>query len=484
MRLHGFVPVIGLEIHVQLATRTKLFCGDLAAFGGTPNSRVCPVCLGLPGALPVVNARAVGLAVRTALALHCRVHGASVFARKHYFYPDLPKGYQITQYDRPLATDGWLDIDDEAPHEGSATPQRVRIRRVHLEEDAGKSVHDRIPGRTAVDHNRAGVPLVEIVTEPDLTGPAHARRFLDTLKRLLRHLEVSDCDMEKGSLRVDANLSLRRPGGPAGEKTEVKNLNSFAGVERALTWEAERQAGILAGRGRVAPETLLWDDARGEARGRRSKEQAHDYRYLPEPDLPPLVLAPGEVDAARAALPEPPRARARRFRDGLGLPAYDAGVLTASRALADYFEAVAGALGDAKLASNWVMTEVLTWLNRSGGGVDALPVPPQGLAELIDMVRRGRLSRAMARDVFRRMADTGESADAIVAAEGLSQVSDPGALEACIDRVIARHPDEAARLRAGETRLMGFFMGRVMAATDGRADPRLAARLLRARLAR
>ncbi|MEJ2217364.1 MAG: Asp-tRNA(Asn)/Glu-tRNA(Gln) amidotransferase subunit GatB [Gemmatimonadota bacterium] len=462
--------VIGLEIHVQLDTRTKLFCADANEFGGEPNTRVCPVCLGLPGALPVTNERAVELGVLAALGLNCTVHEVSVFARKNYFYPDLPKGYQITQYDRPLATDGWVDVDDA----------RVRIRRVHLEEDAGKSLHDRVAGRTAVDLNRAGVPLVEIVTEPDLTSPEQARAFLTHLKQLLEYLGVSDCDMEKGSLRVDANVSLAGAGPSA--RSELKNMNSFANVERALAFEIRRQSQVRAGGRRLSAETLLWDADRGEARPMRAKEESDDYRYFPEPDLPPLVLDRAIIERARAGLPELPAVRRARFRDVYELPAYDADVLTATRAVADYFEAVAGAAGDAKAASNWVMTEVLAWLNRTRTSLAELPVSPESLAELIRLVGSGTVSNTAARQVFQRMLETGEPPATIVAAEGLSQVSDADRLAAWADAVIGEHPEVAERYRQGENKLLGFLMGQLMRRSEGRADPAQASRILKEKL--
>ncbi|MBW3554169.1 MAG: Asp-tRNA(Asn)/Glu-tRNA(Gln) amidotransferase subunit GatB [Gemmatimonadetes bacterium] len=475
--MSGLEAVIGLEVHVQLATRTKLFCGDPAEFGSEPNTRVCPVCLGLPGALPVVNRAAVELAVRAALGLNCRVHETSIFARKNYFYPDLPKGYQITQHEHPLATGGWLEPEIDAGE------RRVRIRRVHLEEDAGRSSHDRIAGRTAVDLNRAGVPLIEIVTEPDLRSPEEARGFLTHLKRTLMYMGVSDCDMEKGSLRVDANLSVRPAGeGRLGTRTEVKNLNSFGNVERALGFEADRQRALIAGGGVVARETLLWDADAAEARTMRARGEDDDYRYFPEPDLPPLVLPPDLVDAARAALPEMPAARARRFREVLGLPAYDASVLTSSRDLADYFEATAAAAGDPKAASNWIMTDVLSWLNERDAPGGHFPVSPEALAELIAVVGEGALSRGMGRRVLDRMAETGRPAREIVEAEGLTQVSDSVRLGRWVEEVIAAHPDQARRFREGEEKLMGFFIGQVMQKSGGRADPRKLADVLRERL--
>jgi aspartyl-tRNA(Asn)/glutamyl-tRNA(Gln) amidotransferase subunit B len=476
-----YEPVIGLEVHVQLKTRTKMFCGDSAEFGAEPNTHVCPACLALPGALPVLNGKAVELGIRAAVGVHCTVHGTSIFARKNYFYPDLPKGYQITQYDRPLATDGWLDARLER---GAAEVRRVRIRRIHLEEDAGKSLHDRIPGKTAVDLNRAGVPLVEIVTEPDLASPAHAREFLTRLKQILEYLEVSDCDMEKGSLRVDANVSVRPAGSTEfGVKTELKNMNSFANVERALAFEIERQTALVAAGGTVVSESLLWDPTRGEARPMRSKGESHDYRYFPEPDLPPLILEPGEIDAVRAALPELPDARFRRIQEEYGLPEYDAEVLTATREVADYFEETARVAGDPKAASNWIMTEVLAWLNQRQCQIADFPVTPEHLAQLIGLVADGTLSTTLGRQVFGRMTETGRPPARIVEEEGLSQVRDTGQLEAWVDEVIAAHPVEADRYRQGNEKLLGFFMGQIMRKSQGKADPKQVTEMLRRRLA-
>jgi len=475
--MNGWEAVIGLEVHVQLRTAEKLFSGDSTLFGEDPNSQLSPVTLGLPGALPVLNREAVEQGIRAALGLGCTVHPVSVFARKNYFYPDLPKGYQISQFDHPLATEGELEVDGE---EG---PFRVRIRRVHLEEDAGKSLHDRFPEATAVDLNRAGVPLAEIVSEPDLRSPTQARSYLAELKRLLEYLDVSDCNMEEGSLRVDANVSIRPPGSDVlNTKTELKNMNSFSGVERALQAELRRQVETVEGGGRVEHQTLLWDAGRGEIRSMRSKEESHDYRYFPDPDLPPLVIPDEDVQTLRLGLPEFPRARERRFREAFGLPTYDAGVLTASRGLADYFEATVSALGEPKLASNWIMGPLLALVKERGEEVEALGIDPERLARLIRLVEGGTISGGVGKVVLQRMAEAGGEPEAIVEAEGLAQVRDSGALEGWVTGVLERCPAEVERFRGGEGKLLGFFMGEVMKASGGKADPKEVNRLLRERL--
>jgi len=466
--------VIGLEVHVQLRTERKLFCGDRVVFGDAPNTHVCPVCLGLPGALPTTNPEAVDLAVRTALALGCTVHPRSIWARKNYFYPDLPKGYQITQFEHPIATGGGVAF------EGTAGPAEVRIRRAHMEEDAGKSIHDRLPGATVVDLNRTGTPLVEIVTEPDLRSPADVRAFLVALKQMLEYVEVSDCNMEEGSLRVDGNVSVRRRGvAELGAKTEIKNVNSFSGVEKALELEIARQIDVLEAGGRIEQETLLWDDHRARLRTMRSKEESHDYRYFPDPDLPPLSVSEEAVEATRAALPELPAARRARFVSAYGLSLYDAGVLTASRAGADYFEVVAEATGEPKAAANWVMGPAQALMNERKEDARDFAVPAHALAELIRLVAQGTVSDAAAKTVLAVLAEEGGRPRDIVAARGLAQVRDDAQLEAWVAGTIADHADEVARYRGGEAKLLGFFVGQVMKRSAGKADPRRVNELLR-----
>jgi aspartyl-tRNA(Asn)/glutamyl-tRNA(Gln) amidotransferase subunit B len=468
--------VIGLEVHVQLITKSKMFCGCSTTFGDPPNTNVCPVCLGLPGALPTVNAEAIRLAVRAALGLGCEVQPRSVFARKQYFYPDLPKGYQISQFDQPLATNGSLAI--ESAERGAVTVSLVRL---HVEEDAGKSLHDRFPKRTAVDLNRAGVPLAEIVSGPDLRSPQEARDYLRALKQVLLYLGVSDCNMEEGSLRVDANVSVRPAGATAlGVKTEVKNVNSFAYVEKALTVERDRQIGVLEAGGRIEQQTMLYDAKTNAARPQRSKEESHDYRYFPDPDLPPLVLKPEFIDEQRQDMPELPAAKRSRFTTQYVLNAYDAGVLTDTREVADYFEAVVAAGPEAKAAANWIMTEVLADSKSHNG---SLRVPAGTVARLLSLVKGGTVSHQAAKRVFDELAVRGGGdPHAIAEGLGLIQVTDSNAVAGWVTEVIQAHPDEATRYRSGETKLMSFFMGQVMKQSKGKADPKAAQRLLEEQL--
>jgi aspartyl-tRNA(Asn)/glutamyl-tRNA(Gln) amidotransferase subunit B len=482
--------VIGLEVHVQLLTRSKMFCGCSTQFGSQPNTQVCPVCLGLPGALPVPNGHAIELATRAALALGCKVQETSIFARKNYFYPDLPKGYQISQFDQPLATKGGIEI--ESPERGRIT---IGVTRLHVEEDAGKSLHDRLPGKTAIDLNRAGTPLAEIVSEPDMRSPAEARAYLTRLKQLLLYCQVSDCNMEEGSLRVDANISIRRPGETRlGTKTEVKNMNSFANVERALAVERDRQIKLVESGGRVEQVTMLFNAGSGEVRPMRSKEESHDYRYFPDPDLPPLVLTRLWIEQQHAALPEMPDAKRDRFMTVLGLPAYDAGVLSAERPIADYYEAVVAEGADPKMAANWVMTEVLRGYNEAG----EFSVRAEWLAGLLAEVRAGTVSNQAAKQVFAaragygslsvtvEMRGTGKASELsprqLAEKLGLVQVGDADALGGWVDEVIAANPKEVGRYKAGETKLLGFFQGQVMKKSAGKADPKKVGALLVERL--
>ena len=461
--------VIGLEVHVQLATASKLFCGCPTTFGSASNSNVCPVCLGLPGALPVPNEAALRLATRAALALGCTVHHRSVFARKNYFYPDLPKGYQISQFDQPLATGGVVTC--ESPERGTIA---VPVARLHVEEDAGKSLHDRFPNATAIDFNRAGVPLAEIVTGPDLRSPAEARAYLMALKQVLIYVGASECNMERGSLRVDANMSLRRPGAALGTKTEVKNLNSFANVERAIEAERERQRGILESGGAVEQVTLLFNAAGGSVKPMRSKEESRDYRYFPDPDLPPVVLTAEWIDQERAALPELPDAKRQRFAGSYGLSNYGARVLAADQDIGGYFEAVVLAGTEPKTAANWVMGEILARFNATG----VVAVPAATLGALIGMVQGGRISHSAGKKILEAIAGSDETPAAAAERLGLVQVRDDAALEAWVDQVLAASPNEVARCRSGETKLIGFLVGQVMKRSRGRADPKAIGQLI------
>ncbi|ANB18771.1 Asp-tRNA(Asn)/Glu-tRNA(Gln) amidotransferase subunit GatB [Dokdonella koreensis] len=473
-------PVIGLEIHAQLATRSKLFSGASAAYGAEPNSQASMIDVGLPGTLPSANAEAVRMAVALGLAIDAAIAPRSVFARKNYFYPDLPKGYQISQYEQPVVGEGRLQVrlDD-------GRTLSVRIERAHLEEDAGKSLHDAFPVQTGIDLNRAGVPLLEIVSAPVLHSPAEAVAYLRTMHRLVRWLGICDGNMQEGSFRCDANVSVRRSAdAPLGTRTEIKNVNSFRFVEKAIAYEIERQIRALENGEAIVQETRLYDAAHDRTRPMRSKESADDYRYFPDPDLPPLAIPEALVATVRAALPELPDARWQRYVEVLGLPAQDAGQLCADRATSDYFEALLAALpGEAKLAANWVLGELAAALNAAATPIEHAPLAPAALALLLRRLREGVISGKQAKDVFAAMVAGEGDADAVIAARGLVQISDEGALLAAIDAVIAAHPAQAAQVRAGQDKVLGFLVGQVMKATGGKAHPQRLNALLRERLA-
>ncbi len=476
--------VIGLEIHVQLSTLTKMFCGCRVTFGEPPNTHVCPVCLGHPGVLPVCNEKAIQYATRIALALDCRIAEHTVFHRKNYFYPDLPKAYQISQYDQPLGLSGHLAVELEDG--GRFT---VGITRVHMEEDAGKLIHaggasGRIDGadHSLVDFNRGGTPLVEIVTEPDIHTPDQARAFLIQLRSLVEQLGVSDVNMEEGSLRCDANVSVRRPGDPFGTKTELKNMNSFRFLHRGLEAEIERQVGTLEAGETVVQQTVHFDPATGTVSTLRSKEEAHDYRYFPEPDLTPIDLDAQYVERLRESLPELPAARKERLMEQYDLPPRDAAALSGNKLLGDYFEELAAAAGDARSAANWVLGDLSAYLNASGVEVADCPVKAAHLAELLGLVDDGTLSGKMAKEVFETMTSTGKDAKTIVAEKGLGQISDTGELEAIVARIVAANPGPAEEFRQGREKVLGFFVGQVMKETRGQANPQIVNDLLRKRL--
>jgi len=454
--------VIGLEIHVQLKTRTKLFCGCRAArFDAPPNTHTCPVCLGMPGALPVLNGRAVELAVKAALALHCEVHERSTFARKNYFYPDLPKGYQISQYDEPLASGGWVELDNN----------KIGIRRVHLEEDAAKLLHG--GGRSLVDFNRAGVPLIEIVTEPEIRSPREARFFLREIRQILRYVGVSHADMEKGELRCDANISLR-VNGREGTRTEIKNMNSFRAVEAALSFEERRQREVLLRGGRVEQQTLGWDSAGGRLSPMRVKEGSEDYRYFPEPDLPPLVIDRRWRERLSRELPELPAERRRRWREQYRLPEYDIEVLTAEREIADYFEEVVRLYPEPKGVSNWMMSELLR-LVKLGEGIG---ISPADFAHVLRLVAEGEVNRSTGKELIAESFRTGKSPEEIIQEKDLLQISDEGALAAAASEVLAENPQAVADYRGGREQALGFLLGQLMHKTAGKADPKIARRII------
>ncbi len=472
--------VIGLEIHAQLATRSKIFSGSATAYGAEPNTQANLVDLGYPGVLPVLNGEAVRMAVKFGLAIRAQIAPRSVFARKNYFYPDLPKGYQISQYELPIVARGELTIvlDD-------GTRKRIGITRAHLEEDAGKSLHEGLPGATGIDLNRAGTPLIEIVSEPDLRSAKEAVAYMKKVHTLVRYLEICDGNMQEGSFRCDANVSVRPKGSDRfGTRAEIKNLNSFRFVEKAINYEIERQIELLESGGQVMQETRLYDPDRGETRSMRSKEEANDYRYFPDPDLLPLELDPEYIEAVRADLPELPDEKAARFMRDYGLSEYDAGVLTASRELASFYEEVVGRLGgEPKLAANWVMGDLAGFLNRDGLEIAASRVSAAQLAGLLARIRDNTISGKIAKEVFEAMWTDSSDADAVIEARGLRQITDIGAIERAIDEVMAKNPTQLAEYRAGKDKLFGFFVGQVMKATGGKANPAQLNELLKRKLA-
>ncbi|MBC9784038.1 Asp-tRNA(Asn)/Glu-tRNA(Gln) amidotransferase subunit GatB [Heliobacterium chlorum] len=493
-----FEIVMGLEVHVELHTKSKIFCGCTTEFGGDQNTHVCPVCLGLPGVLPVLNKQVVDYAMKAGLALNCEIAEFSKFDRKNYFYPDLPKAYQVSQYDLPIAKDGYLDI------EVGGNPKRIGITRVHMEEDAGKLVHGgaaNLAGAeySLADYNRTGVPLIEIVSEPDIRSIEEAVAYLERLKSILEYTEVSDCKMEQGSLRCDANVSLRPWGQKEfGTKAELKNMNSFKALQRALEYEVERQAEILREGGKILQETRMWDEAKGMTISLRSKEEAHDYRYFPEPDLVPLVISREWVDRVKATLPEMPHIRKERLVHSYGLPAYDAGIITGSKAMADYFDSACKAFGvdtpagvevaddkakeRAKQISNYMMGELTRLLNASEFGYSNSPVTPENLVGLLQLLEAGTISTKIAKTVFEDMFASGKPAKAIVEEKGLVQISDEGAIASIVRDILTANPSVVADFKAGKEKAMGFLVGQAMKATKGKANPGLVNKLLKEEL--
>ena len=461
--------VIGLEVHAQLLTQSKIFCGCATTFGAPPNTQTCQVCLGMPGVLPVLNRRAVEFALKMALATHCQVAPESRFARKNYFYPDLPKGYQISQYELPLAEHGYLEISV------NGAKKRIGITRIHLEEDAGKLIHSEPRATSRVDFNRTGVPLIEIVSEPDLAGPEEAVEYLKGLRNILLYLEICDGNMEEGSFRCDANISLRpADASELGTKVELKNMNSFRFVKQALEYEIKRQRVLLSSGKEIVQETRLWDTAKNQTISMRGKEEAHDYRYFPDPDLVPVKIDPQWLEDLRQGLPELPAERAARFQRDYQLPDYDAEILTSDKGLADYFEAAVKEFPQAKQVSNWIMGELLRELKKEEAGIASCRVTPAALGRLLALVEAGAISGKLAKTVFEEMWATGKEPEAIVKEKGLVQITDADALTAVAQEILTAHPKEVEDYKAGKTKVMGFFVGQLMRQTKGQANPQLA----------
>ena len=478
--LTKYESVIGLEVHVQLGTKTKIFCSCPVEFGAAPNTNVCPVCLGLPGALPVISRQAVELAISASLALHCKVNPFSRFARKNYFYPDLPKGYQISQYDQPLAEHGYLDIVTESGK------KRIGVTRLHMEDDAGKSIHDGFKDSdkyTYVDLNRSGTPLIEIVSEPDMRSADEAHAYLTEIKQVIQYIGVSDCDMEKGQLRCDANISVRLKGAPKfGTKVEVKNVNSFRFVKQAIEYEIERQVEIVERGGTIDQESRLYDADSGVTVGMRSKEHAHDYRYFPEPDLVPLRVSDHWLGEVKARLPELPAERRQRFVEQYGLREYDAYGVTLWPTIGPYFEAAVKVSGDGRTTAHWVVGDLMGLLNAAGNGIEGSPISAAHLGELVSLINKGELSGKLAKEILPKMFETGDAPAAIMEREGLKQISDTDALERIADDVIDASPKQVEQYRGGKTALLGFLVGQVMKASRGQANPTVVTEVLKKKL--
>jgi len=468
-----FETVIGLEVHVELQTKTKIFCGCSTEFGAPPNTHTCPICLGHPGVLPVLNREAVNYAMKAAMALNCEIAAYSKFDRKNYFYPDLPKAYQISQYDQPIGTNGWIEIEVDGKK------KRIGITRVHLEEDAGKLNHLENGEGSLVDFNRVGVPLIEIVSEPDLRSPAEARAYLEKLKTIIQYTGVSDVKMEEGSLRCDANISLRPVGSEKfGTKTELKNLNSFRNVERALEYEQARQSELLSKGEKIVQQTLRWLENENRTKTMRTKEEAHDYRYFPEPDLVRLVIDEAWKEEVRSSIPELPDARMERYQNEYGLSSYDANILTASKAVADYYEEAVREKADPKLVSNWIITELLGYLNAEGKEIGDIPMKPAHLAKMVQLIENGTISTKIGKTVFKEMLQSGKDPKTIVEEKGLVQISDEGQLREEVAKVVAANPQSVEAYKGGKDRALGFLVGQVMKATRGKANPQLVNKLI------
>ena len=472
-----YEAVIGLEVHSQMLTDTKIFCGCSTKFGSEPNTQTCPVCIGMPGVLPVLNKKALEFAIRTGLATNCTISSYSRFARKNYFYPDLPKGYQISQYEHPICEHGYIEVVVDG------NVKKIGITRIHMEEDAGKNIHEGGGKYSFVDLNRTGVPLMEIVSEPDIRSSQEAVEYIKKLRAILIYLGVCDGNMEQGSLRCDANVSVRPEGQKEyGTRAEIKNINSFRFVEKAIEYEIKRQIKLIEDGGKIIQETRLWDSSKGITESMRSKEEAHDYRYFPEPDLTPITVEQSVIDEIRSGLPELPDAKRKRFVSGYGLPEYDAELLTTEKAVAQWFEQAVQAGGQPKAVSNWMMGELMKMLNEENVAIDNCLIKPKQLADMLTLIEKGIISGKIAKTVFMEMYKTGKDAESIVKEKGLVQISDESAIEKAVDEIIAKHPAEVERFKAGEEKLLGFFVGQVMKTTKGKANPQMLNDLMKKKL--